>query len=57
MLLRALERREAHDLRSRLLPLEASYPAIAAWIRRIESLPGYERTYPPHWRETETRPG
>jgi glutathione S-transferase len=57
MLLRALERREAHDLRSRLLPLEASYPAIAAWIQRIESLPGYERTYPPHWRETETRPG
>jgi glutathione S-transferase len=51
MLLRALDRREAHDLRGRLLPLEANYPAIAAWITRVEALPGYERTYPPHWRE------
>ena len=32
------------------LPLEAAYPAIAAWVKRIEALPGYERTYPPHWR-------
>ncbi len=52
MLLRALERREAGDLRGRLLPLETNYPAIAAWIQRIEALPGYERTYPPHWRES-----
>lgn len=51
MLLRALDRREAQDLRGRLLPLETNYPAIAAWIKRIEALPGYERTYPPHWRE------
>ena len=50
MLLRALERREAQELRARLLPLDANFPAIAAWIRRIEALPGYERTYPPHWR-------
>jgi glutathione S-transferase len=57
MLLRALDRREAHDLRARLLPLDTSYPSVAAWIRRIEALPGYERTYPPHWRETETRAG
>ena len=51
MLLRALDRREAQDLRGRLLPLETNYPAIAAWIKRIEALPGYDRTYPPHWRE------
>jgi glutathione S-transferase len=51
MLLRALERREAQELRTRLLPLEANYPAVAAWITRIEALPGYQRTYPPHWRE------
>ena len=51
MLLRALDRREAQDLRGRLLPLETNYPAIAAWIKRVEALPGYERTYPPHWRE------
>lgn len=51
MLLRALDRREAQELRGRLLPLESQYPAIAAWIKRVEALPGYERTYPPHWRE------
>ena len=52
MLLRALERREAQELKARLLPLENNYPAIAAWITRVEQLPGYERTYPPHWRES-----
>lgn len=51
MLLRALERREAQELRARLLPLEAKFPAIAAWLGRVEALPGYARTYPPHWRE------
>lgn len=50
-LLRALERREAGDLRGRFLPVDANYPAIAAWTKRVEELPGYERTYPPHWRE------
>ena len=52
-LLRVMERREAHDLRGRLLPLEANFPAIAAWIKRVEQVPGYERTYPPHWKEKE----
>jgi glutathione S-transferase len=51
MLLRVLERREAQELRARLLPLDANFPAIAAWIARVEALPGYERTYPPHWRD------
>jgi glutathione S-transferase len=57
MLLRALERREAHDLRARLLPLDTNYPAISAWIGRIEALPGYDKTYPPHWRETSVAGG
>lgn len=51
MLLRVLERREAQELRARLLPLAANFPAIAGWIKRVEALPGYERTYPPHWRD------
>ena len=46
-------RREAQDLRTRLLPIETTFPAIAAWIKRVETLPGYERTYPPHWKEKE----
>jgi glutathione S-transferase len=51
MLLRALNRREAEALRSQLLPLETNFPAIAAWMKRVEALPGYERTIPPHWKE------
>ncbi|MFO7278562.1 MAG: glutathione S-transferase family protein [Pseudomonadota bacterium] len=50
VLLRALAKPEAEELSSRFLPLEVNYPAIAAWIARVERLPGYERTYPPHWR-------
>jgi len=50
LLLRALERREAQDLRGRFVPLDANFPSLAAWVRRIENLPGYDRTYPPHWR-------
>jgi len=55
LLLRAMEKREAGDLRSRFLPMEATYPAIARWIKRVELLPGYDRTYPPHWREGAPR--
>jgi len=51
LLLRALSRPVAAELRSRFLPLEINYPAIARWIHRVEALPGYEHTYPPHWRE------
>lgn len=27
-------------------------PALMAWMARIEALPYFARTYPPHWRET-----
>jgi len=49
-LLRALHKPEAKDLSSRFLPLDVNYPALSRWIARVEALPGYERTYPPHWR-------
>jgi glutathione S-transferase len=51
LLLRALERPEARELSSRFMPVEANYPALGRWLQRVEALPGYERTYPPHWRE------
>ena len=51
MLLRSLERREAQELRARFLPLESNFPAIAAWVGRVQSLPGYGKTVPPHWKE------
>ena len=49
-LLRALSKPDARELSARFLPLEINYPALARWIARVEQLPGYERTYPPHWR-------
>jgi glutathione S-transferase len=55
LLLRAMEKREAGELRSRFLPMDTTYPAIARWIERMASLPGFERTYPPHWREGAPR--
>jgi hypothetical protein len=55
LLLRALEKRDAGDLRTRFLPMEQHYPAIARWILRVEQLPGYEKTYPPHWRDGAPR--
>jgi glutathione S-transferase len=51
LLKRALERPEARELASRFMPVEVNYPAVGRWVARIESLAGYERTYPPHWRK------
>jgi glutathione S-transferase len=50
LLRRALDTSAAAELGARFLPMEKNYPALARWIHRIEALPGYERTYPPHWR-------
>jgi len=27
-------------------------PNIAAWMKRIEALPYYDKTYPPHWKRS-----
>ena len=51
LLRRALNKPAAAELGARFLPMERNYPALARWIERIESLPGYENTYPPHWRD------
>ncbi len=50
VLLRALGKPAGRELSTRFLPLEVHYPALARWIHRVEALPGYDRTYPPHWR-------
>ncbi|MFM1887238.1 MAG: hypothetical protein RL026_2395 [Pseudomonadota bacterium] len=46
----------AEELSARFLPVEKHYPALAEWLRRVESLPGFERTWPPHWLETGRTP-
>lgn len=30
---------------------DRDYPKLAAWMTRVEALPGYDAAYPPHWRE------
>jgi glutathione S-transferase len=50
LLLRALQRPQAHELAARFLPMEINYPAIGRWLQRVATLPGHDRTWPPHWR-------
>jgi glutathione S-transferase len=50
LVLRAGERFPEVMRRLELHPLPALYPQIAKWLGRVEALPGYERTFPPHWR-------
>jgi glutathione S-transferase len=50
LLKRALEKPQAAALSSRFMPVEVNYPALGRWLSRVAALPGYERTYPPHWR-------
>ena len=50
ILLRAASKEAAKPLNLGFSPLAQSYPNIAAWVKRLEGLPGYERTYPPHWK-------
>lgn len=47
---RAGRREKTTEVSGSFCQLLASYPAIAQWCERVEQLPGYEKTYPPHWR-------
>lgn len=49
-ILRAAGKDAAKPLNLQLLPLADTFPNLSAWVKRIEALPGYQRTYPPHWR-------
>lgn len=48
-LFRAAARPEAHSHDLQLLPADRRYPGVAAWMARVEALPGYALTYPPDW--------
>jgi glutathione S-transferase len=54
LLLRAAGKDDASQFELGLLPLEDRYPRLATWMAEVERLPGYERTYPPHWRQQVT---
>lgn len=51
LLLRAAGNPVAKPFELGLLPLGARYAAIETWCKRVEALPYYERTYPPHWKQ------
>ena len=50
LILRAAGHERGVPLELGFLPLAEHYPKLAAWLERMEALPGYDRTYPPHWR-------
>jgi glutathione S-transferase len=49
-LLRAVGREDAEPLQLAIHPLADHFPNLAIWMSRIESLPGYDNAYPPHWK-------
>ena len=49
LLHRSLGGPAAQELSARFLPIEVHYPALAKWMRRVETLPGFAKTWPPHW--------
>jgi glutathione S-transferase len=53
LLLRAASKPAAAPLGFGLLPLREAYPRLAAWAQEVERIPGYERTFPPHWKELQ----
>jgi len=50
LMLRAATKDAAQPFNLQLLPLATNYSSLAKWVGRIEALPNYQRTYPPHWR-------
>jgi glutathione S-transferase len=51
LLVRAASKEAARPFNLGFLPLAQHYPNVARWVQRIEALPNYDRTYPPHWRQ------
>jgi glutathione S-transferase len=51
ILRRALAKPAARGLDLRIEPFEEHFPAVVTWMRNVETLSGYEKTYPPHWRQ------
>ncbi|HEY2809454.1 MAG TPA: glutathione S-transferase family protein [Steroidobacteraceae bacterium] len=52
LLIRALNKPRARELSLRFMPVEVNYPALGRWLARVAATAGYERTYPPHWRDS-----
>lgn len=49
-LLRAVNKEPRLASNLGLASLDAAYPALHSWNKRIEALPAFTATFPPHWR-------
>jgi glutathione S-transferase len=49
-LVRAMSKPIAQDLDLELAPVATRFPSLSAWWERMRALPGFDRTYPPHWK-------
>lgn len=47
---RAAQKPAAQNFDLGVEPFEQIYPNMNRWLARVERLPGYDKTYPPHWR-------
>jgi glutathione S-transferase len=45
----AAQRENTDAVSGALRYIDTCYPALHAWCRRIEDLPGFDKTNPPHW--------
>lgn len=50
-ILRAAGKPTASVLDLHFVPFAEKYPKLVDWCTRMEALPGFAATYPPHWRE------
>ena len=50
LILRAASKEAAQPFDLGFAPLTRNFPHVAKWGERIEALPNYQRTFPPHWR-------
>ncbi len=49
LLVRAAKRENTEAVSGKLRISEEHFPALHAWFKRIEAIPGYARTHPPRW--------
>ncbi|MGR8981561.1 MAG: glutathione S-transferase family protein [Gammaproteobacteria bacterium] len=49
LLVKAANRDKTGEIGGTLRNCEEHYPALPAWFKRIEAIPGYDRTHPPNW--------
>ena len=47
---RAAMKENTEEVSGDLRAIDDNYLSIGAWCKRIESIPGFEKTYPPHWK-------